>query len=1329
LPPLASSFYQPCDQFVAQIGGDRSPRLKANEFDSYGESLMAERFTSSPAYSIHAAARATVCAVGRADRWFRNVNRQRVNRVLSGLLFACVSIVLLTNETCTDIYGNYSPVATALFHILAGYPPGAFSYHVPLKAGLSTSFKPAIVGTDGSQTGTADLAGNFTSISLPPPGLFLITRLKDCSLDLITATSATDPGTITTHFEQTLHELASLQTTPDVFPHGCTSSLEGIGTRTGVWSGFTPGGVPVFAGVTQNGLYYLSNATSGKPTAITSMLYASGVIAADLNGDSINDLVVVNGNGPTSAFVSVLLGKSDGTFQANVDYPIGGDYSVSAVIDDVNGDGKMDIVAVSQDQQISVLLGKGDGTFQSATSFAAPTLPGYTSSSQTPIVSLVTADVNGDGKKDIICSNGLVLLGNGDGTFVGAPSPAFPYTNATSNEGPNLAAGDLNNDGKTDLVLGTGTAISTWIGNGDGTFTQGNSYASVNDTGYVTISDLDGDGNDDIYIGLANGGIFAGDDSNPGLGYVLMGNGDGTFQGAPIAPGAYTGNNLADLNGDSVPDLVTSGSAGGLTVSLNNGKGIFVPKSTVTAPSSFVINGYTFTGADKTSLSSFAIGDVNGDGKPDLVFVINNLNARNPGGLLVQYPYPVYFVALGNGDGTFQAAVPYAFPQIAPAADFDNSLTVTSLQIADFNKDGHADLIFVYNDIAGGTGVNPYLQGFVVLTGIGNGTFSTTSTLTSTYSSATAPTTALTDQITNVADLNGDGVPDLIVVAPSFSTATGAATQLQVFVSNGDGTFKAPSTINVAANVYGLPVLADFNGDGKDDLAFITEDTSSQAGFAIALGNGNGTFASATISNLNGGDAIRSAGLAAADFNGDGKSDLAFVDTQGYSGIFYGNGDGTFTSVPESGYIIPKDVINLSGGVPIVAVDLNKDGKPDIFAGNVVFLSQSEPTVVTTTATTTTLIASPTTAAAGVSVTFTATVAPSSGSGSPTGSVTFYDGTTALGTQALASGTAAYSTSSLAVGTHSITAQYSGDSNYATSTSSALSFIVTAVSSLLNTATALAATPTSGVSGVSISFSATITPASGSAVPTGSVDFYDGTTSLGTETLNSSGEATLSTSTLAVGTHSITAKYSGDTNFNASTSSAVTVTISALAPGFTISNGGPITISSPGATTGNTATITVTPAGGFTGQVTLTAALATSPANAVDPPTFSFGSTSPVTVTSGAASGMLTVSTTAVTTSALARPSLRRGVPWTGAGGAMLACILLFGIRGRRRRLSIFSLLVLLVLLAGSVSSCGGGGGNGGGSKSGTTPGNYTVTVTGTSGSLSQSTTVDLTVN
>jgi hypothetical protein len=185
-----------------------------------------------------------------------------------------------------------------------------------------------------------------------------------------------------------------------------------------------------------------------------------------------------------------------------------------------------------------------------------------------------------------------------------------------------------------------------------------------------------------------------------------------------------------------------------------------------------------------------------------------------------------------------------------------------------------------------------------------------------------------------------------------------------------------------------------------------------------------------------------------------------------------------------------------------------------------------------------------------------------------------------------------------------------------------------------------------------------------------------------------------------------------------------------LAPSFTLTNGGAITINSPGATTGNTTTITVMPSGGFTGNVVLTAALATSPSGATDLPTF--GLTSPVIINGVAnGTGTLTVTTTAATSGALVRPK-SVAAPWYAAGGTAVASLLFFGIPARRRRWrTMVGMFVLLALLTGGLVSCGGGGGGGGGNKGnpGTTAGSYTITVTGTSGSIMQTTNVSVTVN
>jgi uncharacterized repeat protein (TIGR03803 family) len=185
-------------------------------------------------------------------------------------------------------------------------------------------------------------------------------------------------------------------------------------------------------------------------------------------------------------------------------------------------------------------------------------------------------------------------------------------------------------------------------------------------------------------------------------------------------------------------------------------------------------------------------------------------------------------------------------------------------------------------------------------------------------------------------------------------------------------------------------------------------------------------------------------------------------------------------------------------------------------------------------------------------------------------------------------------------------------------------------------------------------------------------------------------------------------------------------------PNFTVA--GTAVSVSPGATAGNTSTITLTPSGGFTGSVTLTAAITSGPAGATDPPTVSFGTTSPVSITGASAvTATLTITTTAPTSAALVRPA-HPAVRWY-AGGTTLAFGLIFGIGGvgigipgrRRTWRTRLGALAFLLILIGGLLACGSSGG-GGTSNPGTTPGTYTVTVTGTSGSTTATSTVTLTV-
>jgi hypothetical protein len=187
------------------------------------------------------------------------------------------------------------------------------------------------------------------------------------------------------------------------------------------------------------------------------------------------------------------------------------------------------------------------------------------------------------------------------------------------------------------------------------------------------------------------------------------------------------------------------------------------------------------------------------------------------------------------------------------------------------------------------------------------------------------------------------------------------------------------------------------------------------------------------------------------------------------------------------------------------------------------------------TPTTTTLVSSLNPSIFGQMVTFTATVSPSTA----TGSVTFFDGPNSLGTVALSGGSASLSTSTLSVGSHAITATYSGDANDSGSSSSTLTQTVT--NSSVGTATSVSSSLNPSAFGQSVMFTATVSAPSGT--PTGTVTFFDGTTALGSSGLNPSGVASLSTSTLSAGTHSITAQYGGDGTYTASTSGALSQTV------------------------------------------------------------------------------------------------------------------------------------------------------------------------------------------
>jgi hypothetical protein len=484
----------------------------------------------------------------------------------------------------------------------------------------------------------------------------------------------------------------------------------------------------------------------------------------------------------------------------------------------------------------------------------------------------------------------------------GAQTYAFGREDFQAGTNPwGVAVADFNGDGRTDVAVTNlqNNQITILLGSATGGFVESGTYATGSYPTVVVAADFNGDKKPDLAVLDAQAGTIS----------ILLGNGNGTFQSrVDYAVGeSPVGLVAGDFDGDGKVDLATiSTSDSAVAVLLGNGDGSFEVQALISVASEpTLLAGGDVNGDGKTDLitcnnnyetgtitvlvskgkgsftqvnsqappfgETLAVGDVNGDGKLDAI-IEGNIGL---------------YVSLGNGDGTFQNPVAISN---TPQLEFGDALLV-----GDFNHDGKLDLA---------------LSGVLVMLGKGDGTFQNPI-----LSFAEATPMA-------VVDVNGDGEPDLVTVDNAYNSVA-----VPILLGNGDGSFMDLRVVPVASSPYyeSSAVAADLNGDGKLDLA-VAEPNYPNGQVSVQLGNGNGTFRKPIVSSLTT-NATSPGLMLAADFNGDGRSDLVVLDNNnaGFQ-VLLGRGDGKFKA--------PVDNPLSYSASWFATGDFNKDGKDDLVVVN-----------------------------------------------------------------------------------------------------------------------------------------------------------------------------------------------------------------------------------------------------------------------------------------------------------------------------------------------------------------------------------------------------------
>jgi hypothetical protein len=528
----------------------------------------------------------------------------------SGLRFQRLipSVNLLALVVCLPLLAAQSANASNSMTLSANPSPAKARHKITLTASVTSGGNPASAGSVNFLDGTLSL-GSIQVVGTHPAaghqqGTAVLTLMLAPGAHSLTAVyggTTQSPGVVTSNpvalnvTGQTVSKTA-LVATPDAQN---PNNYDFTATVTG-------GGLPAptntadFADITDG--IDLGSATLDPLTVVHSFLGGhkkltsnepAQSVVADFNGDGFPDIATANASFGETSTMSVFLGKGNGQFLPPVDYTTN-TFTSGIVSGDFNQDGIPDIAAMSQgstgnDGDVAVFLGNGDGTFRGPVDNVLGTFP----------VSIAVGDFDGDGILDVATVDYFanvadISLGNGDGTFktpVAYRVGLGPYC---------IATGKLKKDGFLDLVVanGDGNTMSVLLGRGDGTFRSQQVYPTGLQPEFVAIGDVNMDGKADILI--ANYG-------DPSVG-VFLNNGNGTFQDQVSYPvgGPDAGIAIGDLDGDGIPDVAVSyyhPSKVGVLHGIGNGS--------FGAPLEF--DTYQKQGYEVN------LADLNGDGSPDII--------------------------------------------------------------------------------------------------------------------------------------------------------------------------------------------------------------------------------------------------------------------------------------------------------------------------------------------------------------------------------------------------------------------------------------------------------------------------------------------------------------------------------------------------------------------------------------------------------------------------------------------------------------------------------------------------------------------------------------